>query len=404
MTARGRVYNADSRRMPELSDGSVQLVVTSPPYWRIKDYGHSGQIGYGQSLHDYLRDLRSVWEECHRVIRPGRRLCINIGDQFARSTVYGRYKVIPLHAEFISQCQDIGFDFMGSVIWQKRTTVNTSGGATVMGSYPYPPNGILELDYEYILIFKKPGREKFDPLLKKESKLTKDQWKRYFSGHWNIKGERQKDHEAMFPMELPVRLIRMFSFVGDTVLDPFLGSGTTVKAALDLGRTGIGYEINDEFIPFILEKVGEGDLEIIRRESDMKIPLDGEYEPSIPDAEPLFPERDSNDVLTVGVRDIDGSCRLILEDGSTVALLGIEIIDPEGSADYLRERVKGKQVIIREDRSLDLSGGAYVYLKNRIFVNSYMIRSGLARARNDLEYEMRERFLGYRKVNRTPRR
>lgn len=394
MTARGRVYTADSRRMPELPDGSVQLVVTSPPYWRIKDYGHSDQIGFGQSLHEYLRDLRLVWEECFRVIDPGRRLCINIGDQFARSSVYGRYKVIPLHAEFISQCQGIGFDFMGSIIWQKKTTVNTTGGATVMGSYPYPPNGIMELDYEYILIFKKPGKTKFDPSVKKGSELSKEEWKKFFSGHWNFRGERKKDHEAMFPLELPGRLIRMFSFKGETVLDPFLGSGTTVKASIDLDRNGVGYEINRDFIPVIEGKVGKNSLEIIDRKISIDIPSTSDYSPSIPDAEPLFPENDSDHMKTVKVRDVDGPGGLILEDGSIVTLLGIEITDPEGSVDYLKEMVKGKQVIIREDRSCDPSEGAYVYLKNRIFVNSYMIRSGLARARDDIDYDMRDRFHG----------
>jgi len=394
VTARGIVYNADSRNMSELSDESVHLAVTSPPYWRIKDYGHSEQIGFGQSLHDYLSDLYLVWEECCRVIKPGRRLCINIGDQFARSSVYGRYKVIPLHAEFISQCQRIGFDFMGSIIWQKKTTVNTTGGATVMGSYPYPPNGIVELDYEYILIFRKPGKTPVDPAAKSDSSLTKEEWKSYFSGHWSFRGERQKDHEAMFPQELPRRLIRMFSFKGDHILDPFLGSGTTMKSAFDLGRDCTGYEINGEYLPMIRGKIGE-DIDILERDESPVISMVSGYVPSIPDAEPLFPEKDSNSMKTIKVIDIPGPSTIRLEDGSTLELLGIEIIDPERSMDYLKEMVKGKQVIIREDRSHDPSDGVYVYLKNRIFVNSYLIRSGLANARDDIRYEMRERFLRY---------
>ena len=98
--------------MEEVEDNSVDLVVTSPPYWHIKDYGVEGQVGYGQSLHEYLKDLYRVWKECYRVIKPGRRFCLNIGDQFARSIIYGRYKIIPLHAEFIAQCEDIGFYYM----------------------------------------------------------------------------------------------------------------------------------------------------------------------------------------------------------------------------------------------------------------------------------------------------
>lgn len=155
-------------------------------------------------------------------------MVINIGDQFARSIVYVRYKVIPLHAEIITQCENIGFDCMGSIIWQKKTTVNTTGGANVMGSYSYSPNGMVEIDYEHILIFKKTGKSKKVPKeVKEESKLSREEWKEYFYGHWYFGGARQIDHQAMFPDELPKRLIKMFTFVGETVLDPFLGSGTT---------------------------------------------------------------------------------------------------------------------------------------------------------------------------------
>src|SRR3989338_3526437 len=229
----GKIIIGDSRKMMELQDGSVDLVITSPPYWHIKDYGVEGQIGFGQSLHEYLQDLYLVWKDCYRTLKPGSRLCINIGDQFLRSIIYGRYKIAPLHSEFISQCEKIGFDYMGSIIWQKKTTMNTTGGAAVMGSYPFPPNGLIEIDYEFILLFKKPGKREIPRELKEKSKLSKEEWKEYFSGHWVFNGERQAGHEAMFPEELPKRLIKMFTFVGDTVLDPFLGSGTTIKVALN---------------------------------------------------------------------------------------------------------------------------------------------------------------------------
>jgi len=270
----GRIINGDSREMKEVSDSCIDVIITSPPYWNIKDYGSKDQIGYNQTVNEYFDDLHKVFSECYRVLKPGRRMCINIGDQFARAADYGRYKVIPLHAEVIVRCEQIGFDYMGSIIWQKKTTMNTTGGATVMGSYPYPPNGMIEIDYEFILIFKKPGKpDKVPKEIKEKSKLTKEEWKEYFSGHWKISGVRQKEHQAMFPEEVPRRLVKMYSYINETVLDPFLGSGTTAKVALELQRNFIGYEINSEFIPIIQNKVSKSlfgqnnRIEIIRRET-----------------------------------------------------------------------------------------------------------------------------------------
>ena len=253
-----KIVIGDSRSMAEIDDKSIHLIVTSPPYWQLKDYGKAEQIGFDNSYEEYINNLNLVWQECYRVLKSGCRLVVNIGDQFARSVYYGRYKVIPIRTEIIRFCEYIGFDYMGSIIWQKKTTKNTTGGASVMGSYPYPRNGIVEIDYEFILIFKKPGATKpKSKEIKELSKLTKEEWKEYFSGHWNFAGVKQDKHLAMFPLELPKRIIKMFSFVGETVLDPFLGSGTTSKAAKLLGRDSVGYEINEEFLPLIKEKIGE---------------------------------------------------------------------------------------------------------------------------------------------------
>jgi len=247
-----KIIFGDSRRMSEVAEESVHLVVTSPPYWQLKDYGGAGQIGFDNSYEDYINNLNLVWNECARALHKSCRLCINIGDQFARSAHYGRYKVIPIRTEIIKFCESAGLDYMGGIIWQKVTTTNTTGGGTVMGSFPYPRNGILKLDYEFILIFKKPGKApKVSKQIKEASRLDPEQWEQYFSGHWNFPGEKQEKHLAMFPEELPRRLIRMFTFIGDTVLDPFLGSGTTALTAKKLGRNSIGYEINGRFLPLI---------------------------------------------------------------------------------------------------------------------------------------------------------
>lgn len=257
MTTRHTIIIGDARRMAEVADESVHLVVTSPPYWQLKDYGDGRQIGFNDSYESYINNLNLVWRECQRVLHKGCRLCVNIGDQFARSVYYGRYKVIPIRTEIIKFCEAAGFDYMGAIIWRKVTTCNTTGGATIMGSFPYPRNGILKLDYEFILLFKKLGRPpKAGREAKERSKLTTQEWNEYFSGHWTFPGQKQQGHLAMFPEELPRRLIRMFSFVGDTVLDPFLGSGTTTLAAMRLDRNSVGYEVNAQFVPLMRRKLG----------------------------------------------------------------------------------------------------------------------------------------------------
>jgi DNA modification methylase len=410
-TPKALVYIADSRVMAEVVDESVHLVVTSPPYWHIKDYGVPNQIGYGQSLHEYLYDLSCVWKECWRVLKPGRRLCINVGDQFARATVYGQYKVIPLHAEIIAQCETIGFDYLGAIIWQKKTTMRPSGGAVVMGSFPYPPNGIVELDYEHILLFRKPGKlEPLNPEAREASALSRDEWKTYFSGHWHFAGERQSLHEAMFPIELPRRLIRMFSLVGETVLDPFVGSGTTLKIALELGRSAVGYEIQPNYIPLIREKLGVDsliapDVQIRTRTTALPPvePPEG-YQPRIKNARPQTESRSlqvkpEETHKIVALRNDGAHAPVLLTDsGLTVSLLGI-VVPPhlQGQAwDYLNRYVVGKRVLLRFDPlrgASETPTPAYLYLTNRLFVNRKMIEMGLAQADRNHAYRYRERFI-----------
>ncbi len=401
-----KIIIGDSRKMIEVDDNSIDLVVTSPPYWHIKDYGVEGQIGYGQSLHEYLKDLYRVWKECYRILKPGRRLCINIGDQFARSIIYGRYKVIPLHAEFIAQCEDIGFDYMGSIIWQKKTTMNTTGGANVMGSYPYPPNGMIEIDYEFILIFKKPGKSgRISKEIKEKSKLTKEEWKEYFYGHWYFGGTRQIKHEAMFPEELPKRLIKMYTFVGDTVLDPFLGSGTTVKAALNLNRNAIGYEINEKFLEVIKEKLGlkqsllqfSENIQITRRQVPINFD-EIDYVPRIKDAKPKIDPKKlnfKNDRL-YRVVDIIDEQTVKLNTGLLVKFLGVKIIKKEEALEYLKNRILKKEIYLKFDNGSVLDENtvsAYVYLKNRIFVNAFLIKSGMAEAEKTKDYKYKTKFI-----------
>ncbi|WP_029521336.1 site-specific DNA-methyltransferase [Persephonella sp. IF05-L8] len=401
-----KIIIGDSRKMLEIKDNSVQLIVTSPPYWSIKNYGKENQIGYGQTLHEYLKDLYRVWKETYRVLEPGRRLIINIGDQFARSIIYGRYKIIPLHAEVIAQCEDIGFDYMGSIIWQKKTTMNTTGGANVMGSYPYPPNGMIEIDYEHILIFKKPGKsKKVDKEIKEKSKLSKEEWKEYFSGHWYFAGARQIEHQAMFPEELPKRIIKMFSFVGETVLDPFLGSGTTAKVALELNRNAIGYEINEDFLKIIKQKLPfnrldktDKKIEIIKRKN-LPVLEPVYYIPRIKDAKPVIePEKlkfGKNEFYKV-VEILDDG-RLKLNTGLIVKFRGIIIKNLEDTISYLKQYVLKKNIYLKFDKGYKMDDKdfveAYVYLKNKIFVNAYLLKEGFASVDINSEFDLKNKFI-----------
>ncbi|MCW7071378.1 MAG: site-specific DNA-methyltransferase [Methanophagales archaeon] len=281
------IGDAENVMKKRIADDSIQLIITSPPYAHIKDYGIEGQIGFGNSFREYINELAKVWKECFRVLQPNCRLIINVGDVYNTTPVLGRHKALPIHAHFIIKCEEIGFDYMGHIIWQKKGTVNPSGGANVMGSFPYPRNGIVEYDYEYILIFKKLGKgnglefpetfkikenlkkkgitkQQWIKRVKEKSALSLKEWRELFAGHWRFPGIRQKEHLAMFPDELPRRLIKMFSFAalpelgfaGDTVLDPFLGSGTTMKVAKELNRNSVGIELNPKFLEIIKRKVG----------------------------------------------------------------------------------------------------------------------------------------------------
>lgn len=245
-----KIYGSSSESMKELDDESVHLVVTSPPYWNIKDYGTNGQIGYNDYLDEYIERLKSVWSECYRVLKPGCRFVVNIGDQYHRASDGRPYQITPLNAHVINSILNATsreIIFLGNIIWQKISNTETSGGASVMGSYGRPRNGYVSYDYEYISIFRKPGDDPSVPKeLVDEDEITLEEWRELFSGHWNFSGAEQSDHPAPYPEELPRRIMRMFTFTGDRVLDPFLGSGTTTKVADQMDRSSVGYEIGFE--------------------------------------------------------------------------------------------------------------------------------------------------------------
>ncbi len=421
-----KIVRGDSRCIAELRDKSIQLVITSPPYWQLKDYGIDEQIGFNDSYENYINNLNLVWKECYRVLDNGCRLCVNIGDQFARSVYYGRYKVIPIRTEIIKFCESIGFDYMGAIIWQKKTTTNTTGGASIMGSFPFPRNGILSIDYEFILLFKKLGTStRPDKTSKEQSRMTKEEWKEYFSGHWNFGGVRQDGHIAMFPEELPKRLIKMFSFVGDTILDPFLGSGTTSLAAKNLNRNSVGYEINHEFIPYIKQKLQVSQLDLFgakyefieqkKNNIDFKNEIDNlpyvfkdfhAFDKKIDPKKLQFGSKiDKNHVNReeyYSVKEIISPETIKLTNGLTVRLIGVkEDKSANGEAvEFLKLKTKNQKVYMKFDKEKydkDNNLFCYLYLKNKTFINAHLIKKGLVLVDSQQEYKHKHKFLNLRK-------
>ncbi|HJP29542.1 MAG TPA: site-specific DNA-methyltransferase [Candidatus Latescibacteria bacterium] len=416
---RSRVVFGDARSMDTIGDGSTQLVVTSPPYWQLKDYGSDDQLGFADSYEDYINQLNLVWSECHRVLAPGCRLCVNIGDQFARSAYYGRYKVIPIRTEVIRFCETVGFDYMGAIIWQKVTTTNSSGGGAVMGSYPYPRNGVVKLDYEFILLFRRHGQpERIDSEQKKASAMTPEEWNTYFSGHWNFPGQRQDRHLAAFPEELPKRLIQMFSFDGETVLDPFLGSGTTSVAAARLNRASAGYEVNTDFGPVISERLASvtdrieieqapaTDVDWDSRVDELPyrfqdpVPMDRKVDPRQRAYGSRIDRQGSGNTPEdlCRVEEVLAPDVVQLDTGKRVRLLGVRsVADRRRQAeDRLRELTGGQRVFLRyDDACADTDGSplVYLYLRNKTPVNRHLIRSGFVDVDTSREYRFKRAFL-----------
>lgn len=415
-----KIVFGDSRKMSQIPDKSVQLIITSPPYWQLKDYGAEDQIGFNDSYEEYINNLNLVWKECNRVLSDGCRLCINIGDQFARSVYYGRYKVIPIRTEIIRFCESLGMDYMGAIIWQKATTMNTSGGGAIMGSFPYPRNGILKMDYEFILLFKKLGNApKPTAEQKKASEISKEEWNQYFSSHWNFNGVRQYGHIAMFPEELPKRLIKMFSFVGETILDPFAGSGTTSLAAKHLNRNSIGYEINKEFEPFIREKLMDLQSDLFQSESTVNFIEDKSTDYSFADLPYIFHDPHKMDKKVdvkklqfgskidsaeskrddlFGVKKVISPEKIELSNGLVVKLLGVTS-KPEYNSqaiEFLQQKFQKRKVFLKYDAvKYDEQDTllCYVYLDNKTFINNHLIRTGFVDVDRSIEYACKSKFI-----------
>jgi DNA modification methylase len=245
-----RLINGDARDLSFLPDESVHLVITSPPYWKLKRYNENpNQLGHIADYEQFLAELYKVWDHVFRILVPGGRLVCVVGDVCVSRRKFGRHLVFPLHADICVMCRRIGFDNLNPIIWHKiaNASYEVTNGSKFLGK-PYEPNAIIKNDIEFILMQRKPGgyRRPSDKQ-RRESMIGKDDFDKWFQQDWTIQGASTKAHPAPFPLELASRLIRMFSFTGDTVLDPFCGTGTTMVAAVKNGRNSVGVEIDPEY-------------------------------------------------------------------------------------------------------------------------------------------------------------
>ncbi|MBN1580006.1 MAG: site-specific DNA-methyltransferase [Anaerolineae bacterium] len=245
-----RLILGDARHLDFIPDESIHLVVTSPPYWILKRYNETpNQLGHVEDYEQFLRDLSQVWTHVYRILVPGGRLVCVVGDVCLSRRKYGRHVVVPLHADICVTCRKIGFDNLNPIIWHKisNASYEVSNGSRFLDK-PYEPNAIIKNDIEFILMQRKPGGYRSPtPEQREASRISKKDFHTWFQQFWNLSGASTRKHPAPFPLELANRLVRMFSFHGDTVLDPFAGTGTTMIAALRANRNSIGLDIDAEY-------------------------------------------------------------------------------------------------------------------------------------------------------------
>ena len=249
-----QMRRADAREMDFLPAESVHLVLTSPPYWTLKQYNErEGQLGSVDDYDSFLAEIDRVWAHCFRVLVPGGRLVCVVGDVcLSRRKNNGRHTVVPLHASIQEHCRGIGFDNLAPIIWYKiaNATLEASGNGGGFLGKPYEPNAVIKNDIEFILMERKPGGYRSPGFLERAFSVIPDKLhKTWFRQIWaDVPGASTRNHPAPFPLKLASRLVRMFSFVGDTILDPFLGSGTTSLAAWQTGRNSIGVEVDETYL------------------------------------------------------------------------------------------------------------------------------------------------------------
>jgi len=253
-----RLIQGDARDLTFIPSESIHLVVTSPPYWILKRYHENPeQMGHIEDYEEFVEELSKVWTHCYRILVPGGRLVCVVGDVCLSRRKFGRHIVVPLHADIAVTCRKIGFDNLNPIIWYKiaKATYEVNNGTKFFGK-PYEPNAVIKNDIEFILMQRKPGGYR-NPTIEQRrlSRIGKKEYTAWFRQIWNIPGASTKNHPAPFPFELAYRLVRMFSFCRDTVLDPFCGTGTTMLAAMKSNRNSIGVEIDPEYCEMAFKRI-----------------------------------------------------------------------------------------------------------------------------------------------------
>ena len=253
------LFHADSRNMEYINSNSVHLVLTSPPYFNLKEYRRGkNQLGIIDDYQQFVDELSKIWKECYRILVPGGRVVCVVGDVCLSRKKYGRHVVMPLQSDIAVSCRKIGFDNLNPILWHKISNASFEANtySSILGK-PFEPNAIIKNDIEYILMERKPGGyRKPTQQQREESRMTKEEFQQWFSQIWELPGASTKNgHPAPFPLELAARLVKMFSFAGDTVVDPMCGSGTTMLAAMKANRNSIGIETEEYYCNHILNRL-----------------------------------------------------------------------------------------------------------------------------------------------------
>jgi len=268
------IHRGDARDLDWISDESIHLVVTSPPYWTLKRYPeHRKQLGHIEDYEQFHDELDKVWKHCYRALVPGGRVVCVVGVVCLSRRKFGRHVVMPLHADILVRARRIGFDNLNPIIWYKIANANyeVENGSSFLGK-PFEPNAIIKNDMEFILMLRKPGGYRQPTEEQRDaSRLSKEEYNEWFQQIWTLPGESTREHPAPFPEKLAYRLVRMFSFAGDTVLDPFMGTGTTLLAATKCDRNAIGVELMPEYIKIARRRLDREILTLFRHEAPIEV-------------------------------------------------------------------------------------------------------------------------------------